>query len=383
MRWVTYFPEIHNVHLSKDVGMLPHYMGMEAGVESSLVGHFPKAAYPALNQELKGLNIHPLGQGAKAVFLEKSFLRYLKAEAKKIDVLQLYHLSRDTIIYGLYYKRHHPEGKLYLKLDAYNTHLSTPKNYSRNKLKNAAMKIAERKFIKALHLVSIENTVGKALASNTYPDWAHKLIYLPNGTNDRYIDTHFAGLPPKENLLLCVSRPGSADKNCELLIAALEHLHLPQGWRIEVVGPCSDEFLKKWRAAKQAFPETSALITFTGEVSDRLALYKRFARAAVFFLPSRFESFGIAYAEALYFGAVLAGHRGMFAYDDLSANGSFGTYYTDNAPQSFANALNEAVLLSQKEGMADAVRKHGRAHFAWSHIVERLVEKLNEPLLNH
>lgn len=376
MRWLSYFPEIHNVHLTKDVGLIPYFIGLQPGWESAIVGRFTEADYPALNTEVKGLITVPLDDLGELAFVERAFMRYLKAHATEIDVLHLAHLGRHNIVYGLYYLRLNPNGKIYLKLDAYNAHLKQRKRHAKHPVKQVVMRSLEKRFMEALTLVSIENTAGYKLALLTYPEWQGKLIYLPNGANDRFIDRHFAQLPPKEKLLLCVSRPGSADKNCELMLAALPHLHLPEGWRIEVVGPCSDEFLEKWQAAQLEFPEKAALMTFSGEVSDRLALYERYARAAVFFLPSRMESFGIAYAEALYFGSLLVGHKGMYAYDDLSANGQFGSYYADNDPQSFAQALEHGVLLSQKEGMAEAARQHGQRNFAWSGIVEGLMKQL-------
>ena len=373
MRWVTYFPEIHNVHLTKDVGLLPYHMGLLPGVEASLVGRFSKPEYPALDTEVRGLHTVHLEFKGNAAFLDRAFTDYLKEHARQIDILQLYHLSRHTLIYGLYYKRFNPNGKVYLKLDGYNDHFRSRKRYARGVVKNALLKATERRFMRAVDLVSIENTEGVDIVAGTYPMLGEKLFYLPNGANDFYIDRCVEQPAPKEKVMMSVGRPGSPEKNYELLIAALPFLRL-DGWRIEVVGPCTPEFLEKWREAQTKFPEQTAGITFVGEITDRKLLYEKYARSSVFFLPSRFESFGISYAEALYAGNVLVGHKGMYAYDDLSGKGVFGTYYPDNDPASFAEALNEAVLLSQKEGIVAYAHACGQSDFAWSGIVERLVQ---------
>jgi glycosyltransferase involved in cell wall biosynthesis len=67
----------------------------------------------------------------------------------------------------------------------------------------------------------------------------------------------------------------------------------------------------------------------------------------------------------------------MYAFDDLTAVGKFGTFYEDNDPQDFAKALGRAASLSQIQGMDESAAQHGRAEFAWSTLIERLREKLN------
>lgn len=375
MRWVTYFPEIHNVHLTKDVGLLPYHMGLLPGVEATLVGRFSETEYPALETEVRGLHTVHLEFKGNAAFLDRAFTDYLKENAPQIDVLQLYHLSRHTLIYGLYYKRFNPNGKLYLKLDGYNDHFRSRKRYARGVVKNALLKATERRFMRAVDLVSIENTEGVKIVSDTYPVLGEKLFYLPNGANDFYIDRCTEPSMAKEKLMMSAGRAGSPEKNYELLIAALPFLRLGD-WKIEVAGPRTPEFEEKWREAREKFPEEAAKIAFLGNITDRKLLYEKYARSSVFFLPSRFESFGISYAEALYTGNVLVGHKGMYAYDDLSAKGDFGTYYTDNDPAGFAEALNGAAVLSQASGVTEKAALHARDRFAWSTIIGRLCERL-------
>lgn len=367
MRAVTYFPVIHNVHLTKDVGLIPLHLGKLPGTEALLAGHFPDEDYPALRTEAEGLAVHRLPDKGKSAFLDRAFLIYLKKHAREIDVLQLYHLSRDSLIYGIYYKRYNPGGLLWLKLDAYNAAFEEPKRYSRAPVKDGLLRMAEKKFLRKADLVTVENRAGVEVILNTYPQLEGKLMYLPNGANDRYIEECTRGIS-KEKLILSVGRPGSPDKNYELLIAALPHLNLPEEWRIEVVGPCTSEFEAAWRVAEARYPEAAARITFTGALSDRAEMYRKYARSAVFFLPSRVESFGIAYAEALINGNALAGHAGMYAYPDLCDGGTYGTFFSDNDPVSFAKALRDATEMRAAPGFAEKAREYAEENFAWSEI---------------
>jgi glycosyltransferase involved in cell wall biosynthesis len=95
-------------------------------------------------------------------------------------------------------------------------------------------------------------------------------------------------------------------------------------------------------------------------------------------LPSRFESFGIAFVEALYFGACLVGHTGMYAYDDICNAGQFGTYYNDNEPQSLAKAIEGAMEKTTEEDFTQECINFARKHFAWSKIVDDLIAKLKD-----
>ncbi len=377
MRWVSYFPEIHNIHLTKDVGLLPYYMNELAGYDAALLGRFPEKDYPALRGEVKGLEIIQLEDRGTISFLERAAMDYIKNAAKQIDVLQLSHLSRHTLLYGLLYKRHNPQGQLYIKLDAYNDELRTRKLYARSKFKNAILARFEKRFFKVVDLISIENTPGLEIALDTYPEWADKLIYLPLGANDRYLKKHFQKSVIKENLIISVGRIGRPEKNYELLIRSLPFLKLGD-WKMILIGPVTPEFQKTWSEVSTSHPDIADRIKFLGNVSDRLILYGYYQRSRVFFLPSRVESFGIAFAEALYFGNVLVGHEGMFAFGDLSANGRFGEYFQDDDPQSFAEAIHQSIIRTStnETQLSEEISGHAAANFHWTGIADRLNEAL-------
>ena len=377
MRWITYFPEIHNVHLTKDLGLLPFYMQEVAGYDAALMARFPDDEYPALEGEMKGLKTISLGDTGTWFFTERASVHYLKDHAKEIDVLNLYHLSRHTLVYGYLYKKNNHKGKLYLKLDAYTSHLSEPKVYARNPVKNAVLKWLERRFFKVVDLISVENTHGLELAKSTYPKLKKKLFYLPNGCNDLYLKKHFSAPFKKQKTILSVGRPGSSDKNYELLMAALPFLKIGD-WTIRIAGDVSPDFQAEWKTAAEEYPELTSRIEFLGHFTNRQKLYEEYAYAKVFFLPSRVESFGIAFAEALYFGCILLGHKDMSAYDDLTANGKFGIYFEDNDPENFAKSLNEAIYKSEEKDIQDNIQNHAASNFYWSTLARKLDKRLRD-----
>ncbi|MFT6997896.1 MAG: glycosyltransferase involved in cell wall biosynthesis [Cryomorphaceae bacterium] len=373
MRWATYFPEFERIHLTKDVGLIPFYASL-SGYDATLLGHADQPLESP--EEVGSLQLELLEEKGKLFFLDRAFLDWLKANATETDVLHLFHLSRDSIFYGAYYKRLNPKGKLYLKMDAYNDHLLSRKQYAKNPIKNALLKRTEKDFLRHLDLATIENRKGFELATKTYPELLQKLEYLPNGCNDIYLDKHFIEKPAKEKIVLSVGRLGSSDKNYELFLAALPLINLPE-WKFAIVGPISPDFQFKIDEFFTLHPQWRGRITFTGGISDRKKLYDLYSKASVFFLPSRFESFGISFVEALYFGAFLVGHKGMYAYDDISANGEFGSYFEDNDPSSFAEAIEAAAQHSSNTDFAKKASEHGRKSFSWSKLTEKLIAKLD------
>lgn len=382
MRFVSYFPEIHNVHLTKDVGLIPFYMQGVCGCDATLLGRFTSLEYSALNTEMKGLQTINLNESGNIGFLERAMVDYLRGHSKSIDVLHLTHLARHSLLYGVLYKRYNPKGFLILKLDAYNEQLRAPKKYARGKFKNMVMGRIEKRFFKAVDIVTVENTEGLELAQINWPALRQKLVYMPYGANDRYIN-ELAGLRniQKENILLTVTRPGNEEKNCGLLLDALPYLHINK-WKVVVVGEMTDAFAERWARTKAEFPEKAAFIEFAGLFSNRDALYELYSRSRIFFLTSRVESFGISYAEALHCGNYLVGHSGMYAYNDLCAHGKYGSFFVDNDPASFADSLHHAIIITEnKPGISEEIKQHAKSHFAWSTIAESLYQSIESRMI--
>ena len=372
MHWVTFFPNLSYEHLTKDVGLLPlHMQNHDFKVDLVYTGSdIPEAK---VSDEVSKLSLKKLNGQGKKMFLEKAFITFLHREASNIDVLNLYHYDRDTIYYGTLYKKLNPKGFLYIKLDGYNQHLKSRKIFSKSKLKNLIFSPRVRKFHKEVDLLSIENTLGFEIAINTYPEWKEKLIYLPNGCNDRFLEN--IEDQKKENTILSVGRLGSPDKNYGLLLQSLKFLNL-ENWQLKIIGPITADFQAQIDDLQKANPDIFKRVQITGPIYNRELLYAEFARSKVFVLPSRFESFGIAFVEALYYGNVLVGHDNMSAYADLSNQGKYGAFYDDNDAVSLAEAIKSAQDMSQKEGLGQHIRRFAAENFYWSKLSRILSSRI-------
>src|ERR1700744_2775697 len=192
-RFVTSFPICENVHLTKDLGQIPYFLYKKHGYDSSIVCYKNSPHYDNINTEVKGLNIEFIENTGRSSFLEKGVLKYIQKNARQIDVLNLYIFSKFSVVYGILYKMLNPKGILYLKLDGYNETFDPQSTiaHSTGKFKNGILKWLEKKFLRSVDLISMENTEGTKLVKQKFPSVADKIMYLPVGVNDIFLEAAF------------------------------------------------------------------------------------------------------------------------------------------------------------------------------------------------
>ncbi len=381
-QFVTIFPVSENVHLVKDIGQIPYFMYKRHGYASTLVAYQNSAEYPNLEGEVQGLKLLFLENTGKTSFMEKAVITYLRREAKNIDVLNLYHFTKETMFYGMLYKKLNPKGCLYVKMDVYNEQLQQGFQHSKKKLKNAVLKQAERRFLKKADVFSCENPKSVDLLQQLYPHIKDKVLLVPNGVNDFYLKAMLGTPLPwqkKENILLTVGRIGSKEKNHEMLLKALAQVKL-NDWKVYFVGPVEPAFNDLKEEFLNAYPHLRDKLVFTGAVYNRKLLYSYYNRAKLFCLTSPFESFGIAFVEAMYFGNYILGTTGMSSFDLLSNNEKYGEKVEVDDAEGLAVKL-QAHINDQSclEAKYEAIIQHTET-FYWSKITDRLNDKINNTM---
>ena len=102
MKFVTLFLRIKNVHLLKDVGMIPYLLHRDYGFDSTVVGLKNEEEYPYLENEVRGLKIRFLKDSRISPII--SGARFVWDNAQNIDILNVYHLNLSSFIFLLIYK---------------------------------------------------------------------------------------------------------------------------------------------------------------------------------------------------------------------------------------------------------------------------------------
>jgi glycosyltransferase involved in cell wall biosynthesis len=298
-RFFTLFPLSHNVHLSKDVGMIPFILYRDYGYDSTLVTFKNESTYPSLENEVKGLKINFIERDKNYNFGKPSMkvMRYIWVNASQIDILNLYHTTKETLLYGLLYKLRNPAGILYIKSDINIELFKKDMTY----LKRKGYSIF---FDKISSLVSSELDSSINYLLSEYPVLEKKLFKLTNGIDDIFIkekEINRYNFSQKENLIITVGRIGAPEKNNELLLNILPKIDLKK-WSVVFIGPISPDFQIKLDKFYLENPTLKYNVRSIGEIATKEKLYDWYNRSKIFCLTSKWESFGIVLVEALYFG---------------------------------------------------------------------------------
>jgi len=381
--FVTIFPICENVHLTTDIGQIPFFMYKKYNYDSKIVSYKNSDAYPNLDIEVKGLKIEFLQRKGRVSFLEKAVLQYIKKNAKNIDVLDLYHFSKFTFVYGLLYKKINPKGVLLIKLDAYNETFAEGNiiKHSTNKLKNIFFKYLERKFLKQVDLLCIENSEGERLLKKMYPTVAAKVVFLPVGVNDLFLADAFNSkirdFNKKENIILSLGRIGEKIKNHEMILRALTKTNMKE-WKMVFVGPVNENFTKYFKELSGEFPVLKEKVTFIGSVTDRIELYEWYNRSKIFCMTSWHESFCHAIGEAFYFGNYIIGTEGIMSMKDITNNGKYGV--TLKPDDDVALAATFQKLIDDETKLSTLyleIVTFSHKYFVWSNIIGKVHEQID------
>lgn len=369
-RFVTLFPSSQNVHLLKDVGMIPYILYREYGYDAALVSFRDVAGYPSLENEVEGLKLSFLEADPNYQFSKPSAkaIKYIWQNGSQIDILNLYHNTTETLFYGLVYKLRNPNGILYLKLDL---------NIERFEKCLTKLKwLGYNTFFRLVSsIISYElDTTGVYLKS-IFPILKCKSLKVTNGVDEGLIRKEGIDVLPfdeKDNLIITVGRIGSPEKNHELLLEALKEVRL-KDWTVVFIGPVEPLFQKKVEALFRDCPDLRERIRFTGPIYERKELYDWYNRAKVFCLTSRWESFGIVLVEALYFGNYIV-TTNVASASELTRNGTIGSIFERESELTgiLQDVIDNKIVL---EDYYVYIREFSR-NYIWKDILCPLDERL-------
>lgn len=284
MRFVTFFPELKNFHLKKDVGLIPILLNKYKGYDTTIVTYNNDDMY----------NFNP--ENVKIEFIEKKFgiiidfSIYLINNSKKIDILNLYHVtSARNFKWIVVYKFFNKYGKVFLKLDA-------DKNIEIYNYNKCSLKQKVKNYIlKKIKLITVENYTIKDYIDN---NWDINVELLPNGFYDD--DIRVKKNYEKENIILTVGRIGTYQKATEILLESFaKSEEKMKEWKLVIVGEVNQDFYKFLNKYKNKYSHLEERIEFLGQIDDSNKIREYYRKSKIFCLPSRYESFGLVLVEAL------------------------------------------------------------------------------------
>ncbi len=364
MRFVTLFLKTQNVHLTKDVGMLPYLLRREHKIDTAVATYKNDEEYTYADNEVKGLKLEFIEKTGGGMIFDG--VRYLVANAHNIDVLNIYHLNLSSYIYGIVYKRLNRKGRIYLKLDM------NPKGFEAL-FKKDIVGMIKRSTLKRADIASVETRKMFAKLREKYGD---KILYIPNGCYNS--DVPYP--KDKRNVILTVGNLGTYEKATDVLLEAFALFSKKPssaGWSLRLVGSVDDSFKGYVDEFFQKHPELTERVTFTGPIYDREKLNEEYSKARVFTLPSLSESFGIVLVEAAMHGCYLITSDMVPAGYDISD----GLRYGAQIPAGDAGKLCEAFgkICTDETDWKSITKKtaaYVKTAFDWSKIANDLYKAL-------
>ncbi len=365
MRFATLFLKTQNVHLTKDVGMLPYLLHKLHATDSVVVTYKNDEEYGYIDDEVKGLKLEFVEKTGGGIIFDG--VRYLAMNAPKIDVLNTYHLNLSSYIYGIVYKRFNPKGRIYLKLDM------NPKGLITCFKKNPVGMI-KRSTIKRADIVSVETVKMYEKLKQVYGD---KILYIPNGC---YSAGTEGDVPDKKDVILTVGNLGTYEKATDVLLEAFAKFTedpKADSWQLRLVGTVDDAFKGYVEEYYKRYPKLKERVTFTGPIYDRPKLDEEYSNAKIFTLPSLSESFGIVLVEAAMNGCYLITSDMVPAGYDISDKHKNGTCVkagdSDELAAAFLKMTDESI---NWEEIAKNTAAFVKTAFDWNKIANRLYKAL-------
>lgn len=278
--FVTVF-NAQNVHLIKDVGLIPYGMFRYKHYDS-YVATYNNGGYSHLKDTVKGLKLWNVKKLTGNFIVDG--VAFLLKNARKIDVLNLYHTTFSSAIFSWAYKVANPHGKIYLKLDGGYTKEETPWYKS---FRGFALRKAD--------LVTTELQERRIALSTS---WQKPVFLLRNPYHPEDLKEYVPYIK-RDNAIITVGRIGTPPKNTETLLKAfLKVADKIESWNLVLAGPVEKEFSQRIDELFKENPDMKERIQLYGNVDSRDDLMHLYSRAKVFVFPSRWESYGIALMEA-------------------------------------------------------------------------------------
>ena len=371
LRYTCVLTTVEMMHLYKDPCSLAYYLSETCGWESTVVYFGPHE----IHHEDFEKYVRLVYLGDEIIYKKKfkKAKKYLQEHAMEIDVIMVFNYG--TVSYGLSraVKKRNPYAFAYCKLDMSDGGFE---HFNARTPWRKLMSIGEIVKSRPIDLFTVESKTfyGELLKQRVFKG---RLEYLPNGVSEVGANLIELDDIPKEKMVVTIGRIGAHQKNNELLLEAIKFLYrqdvaVLDGWHFVFAGPATEEFLGVVENFKRELPEMADSIVLTGNLDSRKEMYEICAKASIICMTSRWESFGIATVEGMYFGCcpVITDYGGV-AHDQVPDAVRWGEVVKQDVA-SVAAGLKKFITMDNLDELNDLVRQFARGKFNYRTLAEQL-----------
>lgn len=353
------FPEAENIHLIKDVGMLPYILHKELNY-SSCLACYKNGDYPNLEKCLSGLKLQFIPKVFNITFIDTTL--FILKNAKHFDTLQVFHYRFRSLFFLYLFKfLKRGKGKTYLKLDANERILQIAFNGKFQRFKDY--------LFKKIDIVSVETS---KLQSALSLKWKRQVALLPNGVK-RPIDSSLVNYQAKKNTIITVARIGAPEKRHDLLLQAFAQI-APQfpAWSLQLIGPIEASFNNYINEFFIQYPNLKHSVFFIGNINNRDELKIYYDQAKVFCLCSDYEGFPIALLEAAFSGCFLI-TTDIVSANDITHKGDYGVIIPIGNKEKLIETMG--VVFNDEDRIrrnTSEIQRYMLDNFTWEYIATGL-----------
>ena len=355
---------ISNGHLTKDVGLIPYGMYKYEGYDACNLNYTDD--FPNLKKYVSGLRIELLPRRTGNYRIDSCL--WLIKNAKRIDVLNLYHMAIHSVFQAAFYRLFNRKGKIYFKCDGCPTRTSG----------RVARYFIGRiiKFILGGWLIRNADVVSTEFQENVEVlrhEWGVEAVCVPNPINPNEIHD-YRPFSERSNTIFYAGRI-EREKGTHTLLEAFAKIaaNIPN-WSLKLAGSIPEQnIIDNFRAEH---PELTERVIITGHITNRNELASLYEDAKIFAFPSRHESFGIAQMEAMSHGCFLV-CTNIPASERLTQNFTYGLgSEVDDIDGMAKNLLYACTHESETESLA----RQGRDYILQFCSLERISHVLAQAL---
>jgi N-acetyl sugar amidotransferase len=193
-----------------------------------------------------------------------------------------------------------------------------------------------------------------------------KTQVIPNGINKFWLDNKI-GEPKSRDHVVKFIFVGqlSKNKNIHKIIKILKKFNTTIPCNLSIIGKhgdYTDQIL-------ELVQENHTIVTYLGEIQDKNILLNHLRNSSIFIMPSKYETFGLVYIEAMTQGIPCLYSKGQ-GIDGYFKEGEIG-YPID--PDDIQDSINRILkILEDYEEISKKCLK-GVSHFNWPDITERYI----------
>lgn len=366
-RYVTIFPNTLDIHLIKDVGMIPYMLYKYHGYDA-YIATYNNGKYDYLDSEVKGLKLD---------FIKKKFnndyiniILYIVKNAKKIDVLQVFGFSISQLFLLMLYKIiSGKENKAYIKLDSNETILEIKYSWIRKKI--------IQNLVQYVDVITAEtHEIAKQLEDNN--TLFSRVQYLPNGFFDNEVKREIS-FNKKKNQFITVGRLSLEGKQIFVLLegfAKFVSQNPKNDFSFVLIGPYDDDFSRKFELFIKSNSLLADRIVLTGPIYDRKKLQELYLESKIFLFASLSESFGFVYLEALQNGCFIISTPLLPAFE-ISDNGKYANFFDFGDSSELSKIIENTIKKEDLFSIAEKGSLFVYENFYWPKIANKLVNYLN------